>query len=119
MTGRDPATGEIPETLDEQAANMFGHVRELLLAAGGGTDDILTMTVRLAGYRDRAALNAQWEKMFPDPRTRPARHVVTASLDRGQLIQCDLLAVLPPDDATPVDGGPGPHTRETKESEQP
>lgn len=95
LTGRDPDTGEMPARLDQQCANMFGHVRALLAAAGGSTEDLLSMTVRLADYRKRDELNAQWLAMFPEASSRPARQVVAAELDRGALIQCNLLAVLP------------------------
>ncbi|MGV9711740.1 RidA family protein [Gordonia sp. NPDC003424] len=94
LTGRDPATREMPDGLDEQCANVFRHVRALLDAVGGGTDDILKMTFWLADYRDREALNREWLAMFPDPTGRPARQAVAAQLDGGSLIQCDVLAVL-------------------------
>jgi enamine deaminase RidA (YjgF/YER057c/UK114 family) len=95
LTGRDPQTREMPATLEEQCANVFGHVRALLAAAGGSTADILKLTIHLADPRDRAALNREWLVMFPDPANRPARQVLAARLDSGALIHCDLLAVLP------------------------
>jgi len=94
LTGRDPRTGELPEPLDEQCANVFAHVSALLAAAGGTTDDIVKMTFWLADHRDRAALNAEWVALFPDPATRPARQAMAAVLDGGMRIQCDLVAVL-------------------------
>ncbi|QTX04431.1 RidA family protein [Agromyces archimandritae] len=94
LTGRDPETREMPAGLDAQAANVFRHVRELLAAAGGTTDDIAKMTFHLAEYRDREALNREWLAMFPDPASRPARQAIAAVLDGGSLIQCDLVAVL-------------------------
>ena len=53
------------------------------------------MTIWLADPRDRDALNREWLAMFPDAGSRPARHVVPASLDGGALIHADVLAVLP------------------------
>lgn len=94
LTGRDPLTREMPEGLDEQCANLFAHVRSLLDAAGGSTDDILKMTFWLADYRDRDALNREWVAMFPDPDSRPARQAMAAHLDDGTRIQCDVAAVL-------------------------
>ncbi|MFE6236780.1 RidA family protein [Cellulosimicrobium sp. NPDC057862] len=96
LTGRDPVTRELPADLDTQCVNLFAHVRALLAAAGGSPDDVLTMTVRLVDYREREALNREWAAMFPDPASRPARQVVAAELDRGTLVQADLLAVLAP-----------------------
>lgn len=94
FTGRDPQTGELPATLDEQVTHIFGHVRALMAAVGGTTDDVMKMTVWLAEFRDRDALNREWLAMFPDPASRPARHVQHADLDRGLLVQADVVAVL-------------------------
>ncbi|MCW4385662.1 RidA family protein [Salinibacterium sp. SYSU T00001] len=94
LTGRT-AGGEMPSTLDEQCANVFAHVAELMEAAGGSTDDIVKMTFWLADYRDRDALNREWLAMFPDAASRPARQAMAAQLDGGSLMQCDLVAVLP------------------------
>lgn len=94
LTGRDGSTKEMPPSLDEQCANVFVHVRAVLAAAGGSTDDIIKMTFWLADYREREALNREWIAMFPDPQNMPARQVVAAQLDGGSLMQCDLVAVL-------------------------
>jgi enamine deaminase RidA (YjgF/YER057c/UK114 family) len=94
LTGRDPATRELPDDLDQQCANVFTHIRALLEAAGGTTDDILKMTFHLADPKDRVALNREWLAMFPDPAHRPARHSVAAQLDGMALVHCDLLAIL-------------------------
>lgn len=94
LTGRDPDTGEMPEGLDEQCANVFTHVRELMVAVGGSVDDIAKLTCHLARYRDREALNREWEEMFPDLENRPARQVMAATLDGGALIHCDVIAIL-------------------------
>ncbi|MHA3723917.1 RidA family protein [Leucobacter sp. HY1910] len=94
LTGRDPASNEMPETLEAQCQNVFAHVRELMRAVGGTTDDIAKLTFYVARYRDRDAINRAWEAMFPDPAQRPARQVMHATLDGGALIHCDLVAVL-------------------------
>jgi 2-iminobutanoate/2-iminopropanoate deaminase len=100
ITGRDPETGKMPVDVGTQCVNMFGHVREIVEASGGSTDDIVKMTVWLRDYRDRDALNQQWEAMFPDPDSRPARHALAATFDGDTLVQCDFIAVLD-------DSGPG------------
>jgi 2-iminobutanoate/2-iminopropanoate deaminase len=74
LTGRDPETGELPETLDDQVANVFRHVRALMAEVGGTTDDIMKMTVWLVDHRNRASLNREWVELFPDPSSpRPSR----------------------------------------------
>jgi enamine deaminase RidA (YjgF/YER057c/UK114 family) len=94
ITGKDPVSGQMPETMALQCANVFAQVRALMTAAGGTTQDILKMTFHLADFRDRGALNSEWLSMFPDPNSRPARQAIAAGLDGGALIHCDLLAVL-------------------------
>ena len=94
ITGIDPVTGKMPPTIEEQAANMFGHIRSIMEAAGGGTQNILKLTIWLQDVSQRAALNRLWEDMFPDEHSRPARQSMPCPLDGGKLVQCDLLAVL-------------------------
>lgn len=94
LTGRDPETHEMPDSLDAQVTNIFAHVRAVMAAAGGTTDDILKITVYLANYRERDALNREWLAMFPDPENRPTRQVMAATFDGATLVQADLTAVL-------------------------
>ncbi|WP_312168539.1 RidA family protein [Microbacterium sp.] len=94
LTGRDPVSGEMPPSLDEQCVNAFVHVRELMAAAGSSPDDILKVTVHLVDYRERGALNREWLALFPNAGSRPARQVMKADLDGGALIHVDLIAVL-------------------------
>lgn len=47
ITGRDPHSKEMPEGMAEQCANLFGHVRELMLLTGAHTDDIVNITFSL------------------------------------------------------------------------
>jgi enamine deaminase RidA (YjgF/YER057c/UK114 family) len=94
FTGRDPHTHGLPADLDTQVANVFRHVRSLMSAVGGSTDDVMKLTVWLVDPSDRDALNREWLAMFPDPASRPARHVVKADLDGGALVQADVVAIL-------------------------
>ena len=49
ILGRDPATGKMPEKIEDQCANMFGHMKAIVEAGGGTADDIIKMTVWLQG----------------------------------------------------------------------
>jgi enamine deaminase RidA (YjgF/YER057c/UK114 family) len=73
---------------------MFRHVRAVVEAAGGTTDDIIKLTVWMADRSQRDALNVEWIKMFPDEHARPARHTMQAALGGTMLIQCDVMAVI-------------------------
>lgn len=92
--GLDPATGKTAEGLDEQCRLMFGHIRAIMQAAGGSTDDIVKVTVWLADRNQREPVNREWLAMFPDPATRPARQAMGGALDGGKLVQCDFVAVM-------------------------
>lgn len=92
--GLDPATGKPAEGLDAQCRLMFQHIRSIMAAAGGGTDDIVKVTVWLADRSQREAVNREWLGMFPDETNRPARQAMAGDLDGGKLVQCDFVAVM-------------------------
>ncbi len=94
VTGRDPETRKFPETIEAQCANMFGHIRAIMEAAGGTPNDIIKMTVWLKDQSRREALNAEWMKMFPDPESMPARHALPHLGEGNALIMCEFTAVL-------------------------
>jgi len=94
FVGRDPATGELPPLLDTQVTNVFAHIEALMAEAGGSPGDIVRVTVLLAEFREREALNREWLRLFPDPFSRPARQVIKAEFDAGILVQADIVAVL-------------------------
>ncbi|MBT2486532.1 MULTISPECIES: RidA family protein [unclassified Microbacterium] len=96
LTGRAPQSAGVPADLAAQMANVFDHVGRLMHAADASTDDIVKMTFWLVDPRDREDLNRFWLTMFPDPASRPARHVLRADLDEGMLVHADLVAVLTP-----------------------
>lgn len=92
---RDSATGKIPDTLDDQVRNLFRRLAAAIQAAGGTPADFLKIAFfaqdQAAG---RAALNGAWEKMFPDPASRPARHTQPLPANAPALIQCAFTAVI-------------------------
>lgn len=94
VNGLDPAKPEHPGSLEEQCRLMFHRVSEIMKAAGGSTENILKLNVQMSDISDRKAVNAEWTKMFPDAATRPVRQTLHAPLDRGKLIQCDVLAIM-------------------------
>lgn len=96
--GSDPETGDIAETIEEQARHIFHHIRVAVESAGGSVEDIIKMNAWLANPGDRSALNAEWDRMFPDTERRPARHVQPGSFAPGTFLICDFMAV--------VEGGP-------------
>ncbi len=92
---RDPETGKVPDTLEAQVTNLFRQLAAAIEAAGGTPDDFLKIEFwakdQAAG---RAALNGEWEKMFPNPDSRPARHTQALPANSPVQIQCAFTAVL-------------------------
>jgi 2-iminobutanoate/2-iminopropanoate deaminase len=93
--GIDPHTRKLPETLEQQVANVFANLRSDIEAAGGTVDDIIKVTFWVKDpTTQRAALNAEWLKMFPNAASRPARHTQALPPGSRALVQADFTAVL-------------------------
>jgi len=93
--GSNPGTRELPPTLEQQVANVFGYIRHDVEAAGGTVDDIIKITFWVKDpVKQRAALNDEWVKMFPDAASRPARHTQHLPADSRAMVQADFIAVL-------------------------
>ena len=93
--GSNPGTRDLPAALEQQVANVFGYIRHDIEAAGGGVDDILKITFWVKDpASQRAALNAEWVKMFLDAASRPARHTLSLPPDSRALVQADFIAVI-------------------------
>lgn len=94
ITGFDPDTGDLPDTLDEQAANAFANMKTLIEGAGATLGDIGKVAVFMKDTSNRDAVNRAWLELFPDEHDRPARHAVKSQLGGNMLIQLEIVAVL-------------------------
>jgi 2-iminobutanoate/2-iminopropanoate deaminase len=93
--GSNPGTRELPPTLEQQVANVFAAIRGDIAAAGGSADDIVKVTFWVKDpVSQRAALNAEWVKLFPDAASRPARHTLMLPPGSRALVQADFIAVM-------------------------
>ena len=86
--------GDIPDDPQAQADLMFDNLAAVLEAVGGRLADVLKVTVWLRSDELRPIINAGWLRSFPDPQSRPARHVLIYDLPPSMAIQCEALAVL-------------------------
>ena len=94
INGRDPSTSEMPDDLARQISNVFTHIRSAVGVAGGSPENIVKVTFWVKDpATGRAALNGEWEKMFPDEMSRPARHTLHLPGDGPALVTCDFVAV--------------------------
>lgn len=95
ISGANPGTRELPESFEAQVANVFAYIRHDVEAAGGGVDDIIMVTFWVRDpASQRAMLNTEWVKLFPDPELRPARHTQALPAAGRSLVQANFVAVL-------------------------
>ena len=90
----DPATGEAPAGIEEQAEVMFQNVKRLVEQAGGSTEDIVHVRLLLKDRNLREQIDKAWLRMFPDEHNRPARHANQIDLGGATNMQCEIVAVI-------------------------
>ncbi|HKY59992.1 MAG TPA: Rid family detoxifying hydrolase [Gemmatimonadota bacterium] len=88
--GKDPATGEIPGSIEAQTTRAIENVQAVLEAAGSGLDRVVKTTVFLSDMDDFAAYNTVYAEFLPEP--RPARSTIGAHLPDGILIEIEAIA---------------------------
>lgn len=91
--GLDPDTGRVGEG-EAQVDVTFANVERVVAAAGGTMADIVRLSIALADDSLRGAVDDVWLRRFPDPGSRPARHVETTALPGPLLIQAEFVAYL-------------------------
>ena len=90
--GLIPATGELPQGVEAQAAQALDNLSAVLAAAGMSCADVVKTTVFLADMNDFAAINAIYAKYFTGE--APARSCVqAAALPKGALFEIEAVAV--------------------------
>jgi 2-iminobutanoate/2-iminopropanoate deaminase len=94
IAGVEVTTGKISGDLEAQVIAMFANVKRIVEAGGGSTADILKMTLWVHDRAARSIIDPHWVKMFPDAKSRPARHTLVYQLPDPMLVQCDFLAVV-------------------------
>ncbi len=86
----DPATGEMPKTIEEQAEWSCKNVGAILEAAGSGFDKVVKTTCFLADIADFAAFNAVYARYFT---SKPARSCVAVKqIPKGALCEIEAIA---------------------------
>ena len=89
----NPATGEIPEGIEAQAAQSMANIKAILAEAGLTMDNVVKTTVFLADMSLFADMNKVYAENFTAP--FPARSAVAvASLPKGGLVEIEVIAML-------------------------
>jgi len=91
--GRDPETGEVPESAEAQAVNAFKNLSTILASAGATAGDVAHVTVFIRDNSIRPLVNKPWVEMFPDEHSRPARHAIIDP-NLGGMVQIEAVAVI-------------------------
>lgn len=87
----DPATGVMPQTIEEQTRQSLKNVAAVLEAAGSSLDKALKVTVFLADMNDFAAANEVYKTFFSGE--CPARSAVqVACLPKNAGIEIEAIA---------------------------
>ncbi|MFF9049420.1 RidA family protein [Streptomyces parvulus] len=90
---QDPATGEVPEGVGPQTAQVLRNVRAVLAEEGLTPRDVVKVTAHLQQLkRDFAAYDAAYREFFDEP--CPVRTTVGSDL-MDILVEIDVVAVLP------------------------
>lgn len=90
QVGRNPATGEMGTTIEEQTHQALVNLQTILEAAGASLDDAVKTTVFMADMNEFSRMNGEYAKFFPeDP---PARSTIGAALPPGIKVEIELIA---------------------------
>ena len=88
----DPATGEMADSIEEQAQQSIDNLKAILAASGMTLANVIKTTVFLQDLADFAAVNEVYGKNFTEP--YPARSCVqVAAIPKGAGVEIECIAV--------------------------
>lgn len=88
---QDPVTGDVPDGIEAQTAQVLANVRAALEAAGVSLDDVVKTTVHLQNLKeDFAGFNRVYAEFFAAP--YPVRTTVGSQL-ADILVEIDAVAI--------------------------
>lgn len=91
----NPGERSVPDSFDDQIANVFTHIIGLLESAGGKLEDVLSINFLVAEGIEKSACNESYLAHFPDETSRPARSVSThADFPLGSVVAANFTAYI-------------------------
>ncbi|OCG25017.1 reactive intermediate/imine deaminase [Gilliamella sp. wkB108] len=89
----DPATGEMPSCVKEQAKQSLANVKAIITAAGYTVNNIVKTTIFLADMNDFVAVNGVYEAFFTEHNSSfPARSCVqVARIPKDAKIEIEVI----------------------------
>jgi 2-iminobutanoate/2-iminopropanoate deaminase len=94
ISGKSAVTDAYPEDKTEQISLVFKYIENIISEAGGIVQDIIKVDLYFRDKIDRLLVNPEWEKMFPNPKNRPARHAQIGDLPENCCLQVTITAVI-------------------------
>ena len=94
ISGKSLATDAYSKDKKEQISLVFEYIEKIIFEAGGSVQDIIKMDLYFRDKNDRSLVNPEWEKMFPNPKKRPARHAQIGDLPENCCLQVTITAVI-------------------------
>jgi reactive intermediate/imine deaminase len=91
--GLDPKTGNLVDGIEAQAHQVFKNLRAVAVAAGGGLDDMVKLSILMQDLADFAKVNEIMSTYFKQPYPARATYQV-AALPKGGLIEIEGILVL-------------------------
>ena len=89
----NPATGEIPSTVEEQARQAFSSLKALVEASGSSIEKVVKTTLFIKNMDDFVKINAIYAEVFAEP--YPCRSCVeVARLPKDVLLEIEAVAHL-------------------------
>ncbi len=87
----DPGTRNVPDTIEQQYANIFRYVGLMLVEGGADWSHVAKMEFWVPSAEYRPALEAPWLDKFPDEASRPARHT---HIGQGKAVSASFIAYI-------------------------
>ena len=89
----NPETGNIPDTVSEQAHQIFKNITNLLESAGTSIDNVIKTSIFIKDMDDFATINEIYAEYFTQP--YPARSCVeVARLPKDVFLEAEVIAEL-------------------------
>ncbi len=89
--GIDPTTGEMGQSVEEQAEQALKNIMNVLKEAGYSPEDVVKTTIYLSDIKDFPKVNEIYARFFREP--YPARSTVAvAALPKNALVEIDVIA---------------------------
>lgn len=104
VNGRDPSSGALAESAEEQFLQAFRNVAEIGERCGFSLDEVGRITVVTPSADYRPLINPGWLELYPEDGNRPARKTTHAPLDEGVVVELEVVGARGPRTSVEIEG---------------